>query len=106
MPIVALAWIYVAGLAALAEAFSPQGTVLGALFTFVLYGALPLGIVLYVMATPARKKALRRAELQAEARAEGAVAAEAAQSALEPDGRDHAAAGATAAPVAAKREEP
>lgn len=62
MPIVAVAWIYVAGMAALAEALSPQGTVLGAVFTFLLYGALPLGVVLYMMATPARKSALRRAE--------------------------------------------
>jgi hypothetical protein len=107
MLIVALAWIYVAGMAALAEALSPGGTVLGALFTFLLYGALPLGIVLYVMATPARKKALRRAEAaetQAVLRQPPAEAA-AQESAFDPDRRGHAPAGAAAAAIAPKREE-
>ena len=35
---------------ALAEALSTQGSVLGAVITFVLYGLLPLSLVLYVMA--------------------------------------------------------
>jgi hypothetical protein len=53
MYLVALAWIYVVGMMAVAEAMSSQGTVLGAIITFVLYGMLPLSIVLYVMNTPA-----------------------------------------------------
>jgi hypothetical protein len=53
---------------ALAEALAPNGTVLGAVFTFLLYGALPLSIVLYVMATPMRRRARRRAQAQADAR--------------------------------------
>jgi hypothetical protein len=61
MHIVALGWIYVVGMAALAEALSDQGTVLGAVFTFLLYGVVPLAVVLYLMGTPARKSALRRA---------------------------------------------
>ena len=65
MHIVAVAWIFVVLLMAAAEASSTQGTLLGALFTLLLYGALPLSIVLYVMGTPAR----RRARLAAEARA-------------------------------------
>ncbi|MBL8326422.1 MAG: hypothetical protein JNJ89_15835 [Rubrivivax sp.] len=108
MLIVAVAWIYVAGMAALAEALSPQGTVLGALITFLFYGALPLGIVLYVMATPARKRALRRQhELAEGAGPEDAAATATAVtdltpgSAIDPDGRGHA----TAATVAAKREQ-
>lgn len=56
MHIVALAWMFVVLLMTLAEATSPQGSLLGALFTFLLYGALPLSIVLYVMATPARRR--------------------------------------------------
>lgn len=117
--IVALAWIYVAGMAAVAEALSPQGTVLGALFTFLLYGALPLGVVLYVLATPARKKALRRAAGSDEAAAgdagpppvvepspaSGPAVEPSPASALDPDRRGHATAGAAVAPVAAKREE-
>jgi uncharacterized membrane protein len=62
MHLVALAWIYVVLMMALAEALSPQGTVLGAIFTFLLYGVLPLSIVLYVMGAPMRRRARRRAE--------------------------------------------
>jgi len=91
MIIVAIAWIYVVLMMALAEALSPQGSVLGAVFTFLLYGVLPLAVVLYVMATPMRRKARRAAE-QAEASARTA-----------PDGGRHAPA---ADAVAAEREEP
>ena len=62
MYLVVIAWLYVVLLMALAEAFSPQGTVIGALFTLLLYGALPLGIVVYILGTPARKRALREAQ--------------------------------------------
>jgi hypothetical protein len=65
MYVVAIAWGYVVLMAALAEAMSPQGTVIGAFFTFVLYGALPLSIVLYIMGTPARKRARAAAEATA-----------------------------------------
>ena len=68
MHLVALAWIYVVLMMALAEALSPNGTVLGAIFTFLLYGLLPLSIVLYVMGTPMRRSARRRALLAAAAR--------------------------------------
>lgn len=61
MMLVALAWLYVALLVAVAEATHPQGSVLGALFSFLLYGLLPLAILLYVMATPARRRRRRRA---------------------------------------------
>jgi len=62
MHLVVIAWIYVVLMMSLAEAFGTQGTVLGAIFTFVLYGVLPLSIVVYILGTPARKKALRQAE--------------------------------------------
>lgn len=62
MYLVVIAWLYVVLLMALAEAFSPQGTVLGAIVTLLLYGALPLGIVVYILGTPARKRALRAAQ--------------------------------------------
>ena len=63
MHVVAVAWIFVVVLMALAEGTSTQGSWLGAFFTLLLYGLLPLSIVLYVMGTPMR----RRARLQAEA---------------------------------------
>jgi mannose/fructose/N-acetylgalactosamine-specific phosphotransferase system component IID len=65
MYVIAIAWGYVVLLMAVAEALSSQGTVVGAVFTFLLYGVLPLSIVLYIMGTPARKRA--RAAVEAEA---------------------------------------
>jgi len=62
MHLVAIAWIYVVGMMAIAEALSAQGSLLGAVVTFVLYGVLPLAIVLYILATPARRRARRAAE--------------------------------------------
>ena len=62
MYIVLIAWLYVALMMAIAEATSPVGSVLGAIFTFILYGLLPMAIVGYVMGTPARRKARQAAE--------------------------------------------
>ena len=45
MYLVLIAWFYVALMMAVAEATSPVGTVLGAVFTFLLYGALPMLVV-------------------------------------------------------------
>jgi hypothetical protein len=87
MHLVALAWIYVVLMMAVVEALAPDGTVLGAVFTFVLYGVLPLSIVLYVMGTPMRRSARRRA-----------LAQQQATSAADPDGRGKPA-GDAVAPV-------
>lgn len=84
MYLIAIAWIYVVLMMSLAEAMSSQGTVLGAVFTFVLYGVLPLGIVLYIFATPARKRLIRERQAQAAASAP-------------PDGSGHAPGDTTAA---------
>jgi len=62
MYLVAIAWAYVVLMAALAEALSPQGTILGALFTLLLYGILPLGVVLYILGAPLRRRARLAAE--------------------------------------------
>lgn len=91
MILVALAWMYVVVMMAVAEAASNQGTWLGAVFTLLLYGVLPLSIVLYVMNTPARN-ARRRAHDAA------AASAAPASAALQPDGGRHAA-GDAVAPV-------
>lgn len=79
MYIVAIAWMFVVLLMTAAEATSSQGSLLGALFTLLLYGLLPLALLLYILGTPARKRA-RRARDAAEA-AEAAAA-----SAAQPDG--------------------
>lgn len=67
MHLIAAAWIYVVLMMALVEAMAPNGTVLGAFFTFLLYGVLPLSIVLYLMATPMRRRARLRAAAKAQA---------------------------------------
>ena len=84
MYLVAIAWMYVVVMMTVVEATSANGTVLGAIFTFVLYGALPLSVVLYILRTPARKRARLAADVPA------AATATADTSAPEPDGRDHA----------------
>ncbi len=90
MYLVAIAWMYVVLMMSLAEALSTQGTVLGALITFVLYGLLPLSLVLYVMGTPGRRRARQAAELLA------------APESTPPDGSGHA----PGAAVATERKEP
>ena len=96
MYLIAIAWMYVVLMMAVAEATNANGTVLGALFTFVLYGLLPLGIVLYIFGTPGRK----RARLAAQA-AEAETAAQ-GSSVSAPNHSDHAAGDA----VASVRKEP
>lgn len=99
--IVVIAWLYVALMMAVAEGMSTQGSVLGGIFTFLLYGALPIALVVYLLATPARKRA-RRTREAAEDGAR-AAAAEAAASSGAPDERREAPAGD---PVAPERKEP
>ncbi|MFN3811965.1 MAG: hypothetical protein ACK4S6_15240 [Roseateles asaccharophilus] len=100
MYLVAIAWLYVVVMMALAEAVSSQGTVLGALFTFLLYGLLPLSIVMYLLGTPARRRARRLAE---QAQAEPAQDPTSAQQA---DGGDHAPALPAEQALAPVRKEP
>ena len=103
MYLVLIAWLYVTLMMALAEATSPTGSVLGAVVTFVLYGLLPMGIVGYILGTPARKRALR-AKALAEQASEQAPAD--APASAEPDAGSHAPAGAQGSAVAPVRKEP
>ncbi len=89
MYLVAIGWIYVVLMVALVEALSSNGTVIGAIFTFLLWGVLPLAIVLYLLRTPARRRE-RRAHS-----ADGSGP-------LDPDGSGHPAGDA----VAPEREKP
>jgi mannose/fructose/N-acetylgalactosamine-specific phosphotransferase system component IID len=61
MYIVVIAWLYVTTLMALAEATHAQGTLLGALLTFVFYGALPILLMVYLMRAAARRRAQQAA---------------------------------------------
>ena len=56
MYIVAIAWIYVALMMSVAEATNTNGTVLGGIVTFILYGILPTSIIIYIMDSPRRKR--------------------------------------------------
>jgi membrane protein implicated in regulation of membrane protease activity len=87
MYLVAIGWLFVVVCMAGAEAMSPVGSLLGAFFTLLLYGLLPLSAVLYVMGAPARRRALK---------------AVADRGSAQPDGGGHAA----GEPVAPEREEP
>lgn len=48
--------MFVVTLMSVVEATASNGSVLGAIMTFFLYGVLPLGLVIYVMGTPLRAK--------------------------------------------------
>jgi len=92
MYIVPIAWLYVALMMSVAEATNSNGTVLGALVTFVMYGLLPVGLVLYIMGTPGRKRALRARESQERAAYLARVQdAESLVSVQAPDAGSHAA---------------
>lgn len=103
MYLVVIGWLYVALMMAVAEATNTHGTVLGAIFTFLLYGVGPVALVVYLMSTPARKKAIRARE-----KAEAEQAAQARQPMPPGDGSGQPDAGgeAAAGPVAPVREEP
>jgi hypothetical protein len=92
MYLTVIAWLYVVLMMSVVEAASPQGTVLGAISTFLLYGILPLSIVIYIMGTGARRRARSAAQRAAEPSAQ-------------PDAGSHAPAGdAVSAPAAPMRE--
>jgi hypothetical protein len=97
MYLVLIAWLYVTLMMAVAEATSSQGTVLGAIITFLLYGVAPVSLLMYLLRTPARRKALRARE---------ALEAGVPGSSIEPDAGRHAAAAAEGEVVAPVRKEP
>ena len=101
MYLIVIAWLYVTLLMALAEAFSTQGSVLGAIITFVFYGLLPMALVVYLMGTPLRRKAIRRQDEQAR---QDFLSGQ-TDSTLEPDAGRQAAALPEAAAVPAVRKE-
>lgn len=95
MYLVAIGWLYVAIMMSVAEATNTNGTVMGAILTFVLYGILPTALLMYILGTPARKRALKERQARDEA---AALAASGAQ----PDAGGQPAADA----VAPVRKEP
>ena len=84
MYLIVIAWLYVTLLMGLAEAFSSQGTILGAIITFLLYGVLPMSLVVYLMGTPLRRKARHQSEELS------AIQPAPIESRAEPDASSHA----------------
>jgi hypothetical protein len=98
MWIVAIAWIYVALMMAMAEATNPQGSILGAVITFLFYGVAPVSLVMYLLGTPGRRKA----RLAAEAREKNSPPQADSSALLDPDASNLAARDG----VPAERKEP
>ena len=100
MYLIVIAWIYVVLMMSVAEATNSNGTLLGALVTFVLYGAGPVALVIYLMGAPARSKAIK----QRNAMAQEATRAQTGSSdpdtgvspSFKPDAGGHASGGAEA----------
>lgn len=90
MYLVPIAWLYVVVMMAVAEATNSNGTVLGAIVTFLLYGVLPIALVVYLMRTPARRRAMRAREADSS----------------DPDAGSHAPAATEDQAVAPVRKEP
>ena len=67
MYIVVIGWLYVALMMAVAEATNSNGTVFGAIVTFLLYGVGPVALVVYLMLEPARKRRRKAAAEAAQA---------------------------------------
>jgi hypothetical protein len=98
MYLVVIGWLYVVLMMAVAEALSTQGSVLGAVITFLFYGMLPVVLIIYIGGTPHRRRARQAAEAAA---ASASASASAAAAAAPPHGSGHAAGDA----VAAERKE-
>lgn len=113
MYLVVIAWLYVTVMMALAEATSSTGSILGAIITFALYGLLPLSIVVYILGTPGRRRAIHAQEMaeraqEAATRAAAAAAtpASATSNLVTPDTGGHAPAAAEGHSIAPMRKEP
>lgn len=113
MYLVLIAWIYVALMMAIAEAAHSQGSLLGAVITFVFYGLGPAALVMYLLGAPGRRRAIkaREAAQSPEAPSPARLAApqqrppEPAAPSISPDGRSHSTRSAEAGVVAPVREE-
>ncbi len=114
MYLIVIAWTYVTLMMAVAEATSPQGTVLGALITFSLYGLLPMSILVYILGTPSRKRKIKAREAAEQAAYDAEQAAIVQQqvqqapepASAEPDASCEAAAAAEGSTVTPVRKEP
>jgi hypothetical protein len=96
--------VYLVLMMSVAEATNTTGSVLGAIVTFFLYGLLPVALVVYLMLTPQRRKAIKAreaAELEAQQAATTSTTAS-----VDPDAGGHAPGAAEADGIAPVRKEP
>ena len=91
MYLIVIGWLYVAVMMSVAEVMHPDGTLLGGIISFFLYGLGPVSLVVYLMGSPLRRKAIKARE--------AAEAAAAQPPSGEPDAGGETAADATVAPV-------
>ena len=103
MYLVVIGWLYVVLMMVVAEASNTTGTVLGAFVTFVLYGLLPIALVIYLMRTPQRRKAIKAREAAEDLQRRASAAASNASG--EPDAGSHAAGAAEPGRIAPVRKE-
>lgn len=108
MYLVVIAWLYVTVMMALAEATSSTGSILGAIITFALYGLLPLSIVIYILGTPGRRRAIHAQEMaeRAQEAATRAAATATSTSLITPDASGHTPTAAEGNGIAPVRKEP
>ncbi|MEZ5644158.1 MAG: hypothetical protein R3E99_03180 [Burkholderiaceae bacterium] len=99
MYLVVVAWLYVVLMMAVAEVSNANGTVLGAIVTFFLYGLIPLALVVYLMAAPHRRRRIKAREAAERAAATNGPGAPDPAS-PQPDTGGHAATAAKDASVA------
>lgn len=102
MYLIVIGWMYVVLMMSVAEATNTTGSVLGAIVTFFLYGLLPVAIIVYVMRTPQRRRAIKAREAAEDAERDAARQAASAG----PDAGGEAPGAAEAGGVAAVRKEP
>ncbi|WP_246464225.1 hypothetical protein [Undibacterium seohonense] len=57
MYLIAIAWVYVVLLMSLAES-----SLIAGIMTFIFYCVIPLGLVLYILSSPARKRQIKERE--------------------------------------------
>ena len=94
MYLIVIAWMYVVLMMSVAEATHPTGTLLGAIVTFFLYGVGPVALVVYLLGSPARRKAIKAREAAGLAEATTVGPASLTADSGAPDAGSHAAGGA------------
>ncbi len=103
--LVVIGWLYVVMMMAVAEASNTTGTVLGAIVTFVLYGLLPIVLVIYLMRTPQRRKERKAIEAAEDEARRAATAQPEPAISNPPDAGGHAPGAAESDAIAPVRKE-